>query len=636
MTRVDFRAVRRRANNFASMSSVRLRRLAYLSLALGIGAVACSSGSPEGTDPLDPGASTGGLAAPDSAAGTGGLDGAGSGGGSVVVMTTICATAVEAASATLTCPEGSTITSIDFASFGTSTGECGAFAQNACHAADSQAVLEAACLGQGTCSVEALNEAFGGDPCPFVEKNLNVQATCTGTTDAGGSGSAGSGGTGTATGGTGGEPIEFPDGVTSLFPLPGATNTCPDPSLRLSFSGVPSLGSAGSVKVFDASAPGSPVATVDFGVTTITDQIGGTTFNLPRQVYVDGNDVVINLKSHALGYDKTYFVTVDQGAIKGPGNSAFSINDNEDWTFSTFASAPSNTTALSVALDGTGDFCSPQGALDAVPSNNTAPTKIDIGTGTYHGVVYFSGKQNITLKGADRKKTILSGVNNNNLNPGAKGRALVGADSTHGLVVENLTIHNLTPQNGSQAEALRLQKCDKCIVRDADILSLQDTLLWTGRIYAENCFIAGNVDFVWGDGAVYFDHCEIKTVGRDGPIVQSRNPASGYGYVFVDSRITSDPGRSGSVLARIDVSEYPDSHVAYINCELGSHIASVGWTITGGSAPSSLRFWEYQSKNSSGNLINTSGRAAGSKQINAQQAASMRDKATVFGGWNPN
>ncbi len=75
-------------------------------------------------------------------------------------------------------------------------------------------------------------------------------------------------------------------------------------------------------------------------------------------------------------------------------------------------------------------------------------------------MVYFSGKQNITLKGADRKQTILSGVNNNNLNAGTKIRALVGADNANGLVVENLTIHNLTPQGGSQAEALRLQNCD--------------------------------------------------------------------------------------------------------------------------------------------------------------------------------
>lgn len=327
---------------------------------------------------------------------------------------------------------------------------------------------------------------------------------------------------------------------------------------------------------------------------------------------------------------------MDEGAIRGPGNAAFSISDPNACTFTTRAAPPANTTSLSVALDGTGDFCSPQGALDQIPNNNQTPSTILIGRGTYRGIVYFSNKQNLTIKGADRKQTVISGVNNNNQNNGTKNRALFGADNANGLVIENLTIHNLTPQGGSQAEALRLQNCDKCIVRDADILSLQDTLLWSGRLYAKNCYIAGNVDFVWGTGVAYFDECEIKTVGRSGYIVQSRNAPGAYGYVFVDSRITSDPGITDTTLARIDVSAYPGSHVAFIDCELGSHISRGGWTITGGSPPATLRFWEYRSRNSSGALIDTSGRVAGSTQLSSQQAASMRDKATVLGGWNPN
>ncbi len=449
----------------------------------------------------------------------------------------------------------------------------------------------------------------------------------------GGAVNAGAGG---ITAGAGGRaPVDLPDGVTGLFPLPGAKATCPDPPLRLSFSGAPSVGAAGSLRVYDASSPAQPVASVDFGAATVTDSIGGQMFTLERQVYVDGNDVVVYLKSRALTYGKKYFVTIDSGAIKGPGNADFALSDASDWTFETLPSAPSSTTALDVALDGSGDFCSLQGALDALPSGNMASSTIELGIGTYRGIVYFTGKRNVRIRGADRKGVVLAGTNNNNLNPSTRGRALIGADNADGLVVENLTIHNLTPQGGSQAEALRLQNCDQCEVRDADILSLQDTLLWSGRIYAKNCYIAGNVDFVWGDGVVYFDSCEIKTVGRSGYVVQSRNGTGEYGYVFVDSKISSDPGITGSVLARIDVSDYPGSHVAYIDCTLGSHISSAGWTVTGGSPSSTLRFWEYRSKNESGALVSTSGRSAGSTQLSADQAASMRDKATVLGGWAP-
>ncbi len=133
---------------------------------------------------------------------------------------------------------------------------------------------------------------------------------------AGGAGGSGGNLAGNGGGGSGGAAVDLPDGVTDLFPLPEATNTCPDPPLRLSFSGAPTLGTSGSVKVFDASAPGTPVASVDFAAMTITDTIGGLSFNLQRPIYVDGNDVVVNLKSHALGYGKTYFVTVDAGAVK--------------------------------------------------------------------------------------------------------------------------------------------------------------------------------------------------------------------------------------------------------------------------------------------------------------------------------
>ena len=496
------------------------------------------------------------------------------------------------------------------------------------------------------------NSPSGGAPNGGAAANAGAQANG----GVGGSVNATGGASGSATGGTAGEgdagsgtsgtsgasgtngasgsggQANLPPGVSALFPGPNATNVCRDPQLRITFPSPPSLGNSGQIRV--ANASGGNVASVNMATNTITDSLGGQTFSLLRPAYVDGNTAVIYLPSRALAYGQTYSVTVDSGAIV-PGNGAFSVTGANTWRFSTAAAAPSNLAALDVALDGSGDFCSVQGALDALPANNSAAARITIAAGTYHEVVYMSGKSNVTLHGADRKATVIAGTNNNNMNGGTKIRALVGIDAASNFVVENLTIHNLTPQGGSQAEALRMQNCTHCVVRDADILSLQDTLLWSGTVYAKNCYIEGNVDFVWGTGTAYFDTCEIKTVGRQGVVVQARNGGSGYGYVFVDSRITADAGITNSTLARIDVAEYPGSHVAYVNCTLGSHITGAGWTITGGTPGSQLRFWEYQSRDLAGNLVNTSQRLAGSKQISASEAASMRDKATVLGGWNP-
>ena len=85
-------------------------------------------------------------------------------------------------------------------------------------------------------------------------------------------------------------------------------------------------------------------------------------------------------------------------------------------------------------------------------------------------------------------------------------------------------------------------------------------MLWDGTIYAKNDLIEGNVDYIWSSGAAYFDSCEIRTINRSGGvIVQSRNAAATYGYVFVNCKLTSDSASTGIALARIDAVGYPAS-----------------------------------------------------------------------------
>jgi hypothetical protein len=68
---------------------------------------------------------------------------------------------------------------------------------------------------------------------------------------------------------------------------------------------------------------------------------------------------------------------------------------------------------------------------------------------------------------------------------------------------------------------------------------------------------------------------------------------------------------------------------------MGGHVAPVGWMLTAGTATSALRFWEYQSTDTAGNLIDVSRRLAGSVQLTAAQAAVMRDPTVVLAGWQP-
>jgi hypothetical protein len=90
---------------------------------------------------------------------------------------TVCDTPDEGGTAHIACPNNTTVKSIDFASYGTPSGMCGHFALGGCHAVNSQPIVEGACLGSASCSVDATNNVFG-DPCFGTFKRLYIQATC--------------------------------------------------------------------------------------------------------------------------------------------------------------------------------------------------------------------------------------------------------------------------------------------------------------------------------------------------------------------------------------------------------------------------------------------------------------------------
>jgi glucose/arabinose dehydrogenase len=91
--------------------------------------------------------------------------------------TRACAAQNENGALSLSCGAGNVLRSVQFASYGTPSGSCGAYTQSSCHAASSRSVVESACLGRASCSVAANNATFG-DPCVGTLKRLYVQATC--------------------------------------------------------------------------------------------------------------------------------------------------------------------------------------------------------------------------------------------------------------------------------------------------------------------------------------------------------------------------------------------------------------------------------------------------------------------------
>ena len=89
---------------------------------------------------------------------------------------TLCDIVSQGSSITLTAPQGATISSIDYASYGNPQGSCGNFSDGWCDASNSISVLQSYCLGQNSCTVPATNAVFG-DPCTGANKQLAVQAS---------------------------------------------------------------------------------------------------------------------------------------------------------------------------------------------------------------------------------------------------------------------------------------------------------------------------------------------------------------------------------------------------------------------------------------------------------------------------
>jgi pectin methylesterase-like acyl-CoA thioesterase len=285
-----------------------------------------------------------------------------------------------------------------------------------------------------------------------------------------------------------------------------------------------------------------------------------------------------------------------------------------------------------VAFDG-GNFCTVQGAIDFVPANNTQPVVITVGQGTFTEIDYVpSNKPFITVRGADRNGSIIQYANNNNLNPNG-ARAMFGVDASD-FTLENITLYNTTPKGGSQAEAFRGNN-QRILLNRVNLKSFQDTLMLQGAGLVTDSYIEGDVDFMWGNGAVFFQNTELKAVSSSGYYTQIRNAQGQNGNVYVNCRLTAATGVTGSYLGRIDPTVYPYSQVVYINNAMGSHIIPVGWLLNNSNTAPNVQFWEYKSVDLNGAPVDVSQRLNVSRQISATVAAQWSDPAFVLGGWVP-
>ena len=100
-----------------------------------------------------------------------------------------------------------------------------------------------------------------------------------------------------------------------------------------------------------------------------------------------------------------------------------------------------------------------------------------------------------------------------------------------------------------------------------------------GRQVYRRCFISGEVDFIFGSAAAYFDDCEIYSYDCGKEINGYVTAASTYkdweiGYVFNNCRLTSNCPDNSVYLGR-PWRDY--AKTVFINCEFGGHIRDEGF-----------------------------------------------------------
>jgi pectinesterase len=313
-----------------------------------------------------------------------------------------------------------------------------------------------------------------------------------------------------------------------------------------------------------------------------------------------------------------------------------------------------------VAGDGSGDFASVQAAVDAVPAGNTEPRTIAIKPGIYRGqVVVPSSKPFITLAGlGGTPSSVVVADDRANGTPkpdgsgtwGTSGSASVTVDGA-GFRARNLTFANLFdeaahPEITSKQAVAVLTRADRIEFDRVRFLANQDTLYINSsaagvvaRAYFRDCYVEGDVDFIFGRATAVLDGCRIHSLNRGtspngyvtAPSTDITNP---HGLLFHRCMLTSDAPAGTVFLGRPwHPSNDPNAIGQTIIREswIGSHIGATGWSDFGTWPWRDARFGEFHNRGP-GAVV-----SADRPQLTKAEAATCTVAAFLRGtdGWRP-
>ena len=257
-----------------------------------------------------------------------------------------------------------------------------------------------------------------------------------------------------------------------------------------------------------------------------------------------------------------------------------------------------------------------QDKIFPAPHYDIPPVTLYIGKGIYREKLVIT-RPGITLVGAGHGTVLVYGQGAFEDMPEGGKRGTFRTASVR-IDAPDFTARNITFQNDAgygntvgQALALYVD-ADRCVFDNCRLLGSQDTLFTAplpmkeaqpggfkgpgefkprimGRHFYRNCFIQGDVDFIFGGATAWFEQCELYSKlpeDRKPPQESDASVCYGYvtaastsedvpyGYVFNKCRLTSDCPPHSVYLGR-PWREF--AKTVFINCEMGEHIHPLGW-----------------------------------------------------------
>jgi pectin methylesterase-like acyl-CoA thioesterase len=297
---------------------------------------------------------------------------------------------------------------------------------------------------------------------------------------------------------------------------------------------------------------------------------------------------------------------------------------------------------VTVAQDGSGNFTTIQAAVTAAPASRTAVYTIYIKDGIYsEKVTVPSNKPFLQLVGQSVANTILT-WHDDNTTPNGQGGTL-GTGGSGSIVVNatDFSALNMTFVNsygdGSQAVAVSLY-ADRAAFKNCRFMGNQDTLLTyesggaVSRHYFRDCYIDGNVDFIFGNAIAIFDNCTIyaktRLVNAATSYITAANtpPTQAYGYLFRKAKIPSNNGTTLYYLGRpwqnsTGFSEAAGTlaynKVVFSQAKIGvNEIQPAGWaTWDAGTDVTKITNAEFRTTYFDGHAVNTGLRVSWAKQL---------------------